>query len=176
MHGHRPSAAAARDVAEGGEGGRPHCCFPLPPGMPLRTVSTARAQVRLRRPQEAPTCRGARTAHVESAPQGLRRGRKPAGGGNSAHARTYRHARQPRPVAFGSTHVFVGPASILRQGATHAVSLWTDAWRGHETTRGRRQHLQIPMTSPDARLLRHLRREGARRARQRRLGGVQGAR
>ena len=32
------------------------------------------------------------------------------------------------------------------------------------------------MTSPDARLLRHVRREGARRARQRRLGGVQGAR
>ena len=66
MHGHRPSAAAARDVAEGGEGGRPHRCFPLPPGMPLRSLSTARAQELPRRPREAPTCRDRRMVHVES--------------------------------------------------------------------------------------------------------------
>ena len=127
MHGHRPSAAAARDVAEGGEGGRPHRCFPLPPGMSLRTISTARAQVRSRRPREAPTCRGARTAHVESAPRGLRRGRKPAGGGNSAHARTYRQS-QPLPLAvLGPPAIFVAPESILRHGTTHAVSVRPDA-------------------------------------------------
>ena len=69
VEAHRPSAAAARGVRTEGEGGRPHRCFPLPRDMPLRTVSTARAQARSRRPQEALTCPGARTAHVESAPQ-----------------------------------------------------------------------------------------------------------
>ena len=43
----------------------------------------------------------------------------------------------PRPVPLGSPDVVVGPASILRQDATNAVSVWTDAWRGHKTTRGR---------------------------------------
>ena len=88
---------------------------------------------------------------------------------------TYRQRQLLPLIVVDQSVIAVGPASILRQGATHAVSLWTDAWRGHETTRGRRQHLQIPITSPDGRLSRHLRREGARRVRQRRIGGVQGA-
>lgn len=175
IEAHWPSAAAARGMREEGVRGRPHRCSPLLTDMPLRMLSSAQIQARPRRPGEAPTCRGTRTAHVESAPRGLRRGRKPAGGGNSAHARTYRHARWARPVPFGVFDVVVGPASILRKGATHAVSVWTDAWRGHETTRGRRQHLQIAQTSPDGRLSRDLRREGARRDRQRRAVGMQGA-
>ena len=91
------------------------------------------------------------------------------------HARTYRQS-QPLPLAaLDPTVIGVGPESILWHGTTNAVSVWPDAWRGHETTRGRQQHLQIAMTSPDGRLSRHLRRKGARRARQRRAAGVQGA-
>ncbi len=127
MHGHRPSAVAARDVAEGGEGGRPHRCFPLPPGMPLRTVNMARAQARARRPPKAPTCRDRRMVHVDAAQLVLRRGREWAGGGNIVHARAYRHAGRPRLVPFGSPDASVGPASILRHGTTHAVNVWSAA-------------------------------------------------
>ena len=95
-----------------------------------------------------------------------------ARGWNSVHARTYRQS-QPLPLAaLDPTVIGVGPESILRHGTTNAVSVWPDAWRGHETTLGRRQHLQIPMMAPDGRLWRHLRRKGARHARQRRAAGV----
>ena len=121
-------------------------------------------------PRHAHGARGISSARAH------RRRRKPVGGGNSVHARTYRHGRRPRPVPLGSPDVVVGPASILRQDAINAVSVWTSAWHGHETTRGRRQHHQSRKSSSEGRLSRHLRRKGARRARQRRLGGVQGAR
>ena len=94
VEAHRPSAAAARGVRTEGEGGRPHRCFPLPRDMPLRTVSTARAQARSRRPQEALTCPGARTAHVESAPQ--------EGSGEGANPREVGTARMRVPTGKAS--------------------------------------------------------------------------
>ena len=65
IEAHRPSAVAARGVLEGGEGGQPHRSFPQLPGMPPRTLITARTHVRPGRPGSAHTCRDTRTTHVD---------------------------------------------------------------------------------------------------------------
>ena len=127
IEAHRPSAVAARGVLEGGEGGQPHRSFPQLPGMPPRTLITARTHVRPGRPETAHTCRDTRTTHVDLAQRVLRRGQEWAGGENIVRARTHRRAGQPRPVPFDRPDVTAAPASILRHGTTHAVNVWTAA-------------------------------------------------
>ena len=147
--------------------------------MPSRTPSTAWVMVWSGRPREALTCQGTRTAHVDLAQRGLQ-ARAGAGGKRVEVGRwcvrTFTDI-QGDPGPLHSARPMSPPVEQASCDTARHIRSICGQMRGvpMRTTRGRRQHHQRAKASLEGRLSRHLRRRGARRARQRRAAGVQGA-